>query len=263
MASQTIEKQISRLDIFPNHYQVLSRQRGIKRALFTALPFIPRHIYFPLLYELKTSFRRLISFNKTSFNRHKSDQNLLVNVGCGQTGKPGWVNVDIDQFPGVNCVYDCRKCLPFTDGSVKGIFTEHFFEHLDYTEEAPYFLSHCYRVLKSGGVLRIIVPDAEKYLRAYCEDGWEKLSQIRPLDSDRSDFYFGSQYNTKMELVNVVFRQYFDHKFAYDYATLEFLLYKYGFSAVYRQDFGRSRMNELTIDQAIRASESLYVEAVK
>jgi len=105
----------------------------------------------------------------------------LVNLGCGLSGKIGWVNVDIIKFPNVNCIYDCRKSLPFPENSVKSIFCEHFIEHLDYKEEVP-FLTECYRVLRVGGVIRIIVPDAEKYLRVYCEKGWGYLSKIHRLD---------------------------------------------------------------------------------
>jgi hypothetical protein len=66
-----------------------------------------------------------------------------------------------------------------------------------------------------------------------------------------------------MELINVVFRQYYEHKFIFDYETLEFLLQRYGFSSVCRQSFGESLLEELEIDKPERATESLYVEAVK
>jgi predicted SAM-dependent methyltransferase len=146
---------------------------------------------------------------------------------------------------------------------VKCIFCEHFFEHIDYTEEVPYFLSECHRVLKPGGVIRLIVPDIEKYLRAYSVGGWEDLSKIRPLKTNHTDYYGGSQYNTRMELINVLFRQGHEHKFAYDEETLEFVLRRYGFRTVLRQEFGRSMMPELCLDQPTRACESLYVEAKK
>ena len=66
-----------------------------------------------------------------------------------------------------------------------------------------------------------------------------------------------------MELINVVFRQGHEHKFAYDFATLHFVLQRYGFSTVVRQGYGKSLMPELCLDQAVRASESLYVDAKK
>jgi hypothetical protein len=66
-----------------------------------------------------------------------------------------------------------------------------------------------------------------------------------------------------MEVVNAVFRQYFEHKYAYDYATLEFLLKRHGFAEVHKMSFGKSLKPELCLDQASRESESLYVEGVK
>ena len=165
--------------------------------------------------------------------------------------------------PLINCVYDCRKSLPFPDASVRGIFCEHFFEHIDYTEEVPYFLSECHRVMKKDGILRLIVPDGEKYLRAYCSDGWDELSKIRPLDAERTDFYFRCKYNTRIELINMVFRQGHEHKFAYDFETLHFVLNRYGFSEIVRKEYAQSLMSELCLDQADRASESLYVDARK
>lgn len=191
----------------------------------------------------------------------RSADNLLVNLGAGPEGKPGWVNVDGLKQPNVNCLYDCRKDLPFPNESVRGIFCEHFFEHIDYTEDVPGFLSECRRVLKKGGVLRLIVPDAEKYMRAYCKGGWEDLVSLRQLSADHADFF--GKYNTRIELINFVFRQGHEHHFAYDAETLEFVLTRHGFSEVAHQEYGKSLMSELCLDQACRASESLYVDARK
>jgi predicted SAM-dependent methyltransferase len=152
--------------------------------------------------------------------------------------------------------------LPFADGSVRGLFAEHFFEHVDYTEEVPSLLSECHRVLQPGGRMRIIVPDAEQYMRAYLSEGWEALAALRPLHEGRVDHYFRCRYNTKMELINVVFRQGGQHKFAYDFETMKFVLEQFGFVDVRREQFGHSQMPELCIDSPRRATESLYVEAI-
>jgi predicted SAM-dependent methyltransferase len=196
--------------------------------------------------------------------RYAGRRNLLVNVGAGNSGKTGWVNVDGFPGPGVNCLADARTRLPFDDNSVRGIFSEHFFEHIDYVSEAPTFLRECFRTLHPGGVLRLIVPDLEPYFRAYAEGDWDALARIRPLDGNRRvDHHYGWTYNTQMELVNFVLRQGQQHKFAYDFATMEFLMKKCGFTTVIRQSYGTSVMPELCIDAESRASESLYVEAVK
>ena len=195
--------------------------------------------------------------------RFRHADNILVNLGAGAQGKPGWINVDASALPGINCIYDMRRGLPFADCTVRGVFCEHFLEHVDYEEEAPMLLRECHRVLKPGGVVRIIVPDAEAYLRAYCDDGWDRLTLIRPLMPGHVDSYFGNRYDTKMEAVNMIFRQGTEHKFAYDAETLVALLRRCGFSHVEHQTFLRSVMPEVCLDQPMRASESLYVEGQK
>lgn len=54
--------------------------------------------------------------------------------------------------------------LPFPDGSVHFVYSEHFFEHL-FFDEAVALLAECRRVLTRGGVVRTVVPDAD--LRTY------------------------------------------------------------------------------------------------
>lgn len=63
--------------------------------------------------------------------------------------------------------HDCRKKLPFPDGSVDHILCSHFLEHV-YVEEMKEILRDFHRALKPGGTVHIIVPDlrlqAEKFL---------------------------------------------------------------------------------------------------
>lgn len=221
----------------------------------------PVHLLEQIKFELHMFSVRLRS--RDNSRKFAGKRNLLVNVGAGNSGKEGWVNVDGYPGEGVSCLADVRKSLPFEDNSVRGIFTEHFFEHIDYVEEAPHFLRECWRVLQPGGVLRIVVPDLERYFRAYAQGDWDLLAKIRPLDGESKDVHYGWHYNTQMELINFVLRQGQQHKFGYDIPTIEFLLRKYGFTKVEKQEFGKSQMQELCIDAAKRASESLYIEAVK
>jgi predicted SAM-dependent methyltransferase len=253
-----LEHNIEHLEIHPFYGRRAAEARGVLKF---ATRLLPLHTLLPMLAELRLAWVRWTSRYVPA--RYAQLDNQLLNLGSGGRGKPGWINVDVMPAPGVTCTFDCRKRLPFADHSARGIYTEHFFEHIDYTEEAPYFLSECYRVLQPGGVLRIVVPDAEKYIRAYCEAGWDSLSRVRGLDAQHFDTYAECRYNTKMELLNEVFRQAFEHKFAYDFDTLAFLLHKYGFSRVVKQSYGCSLLADLCIDQERRQSESLYVDAVK
>jgi predicted SAM-dependent methyltransferase len=247
-----------RLDFYSDGLRRSSQGSGIRKI---ASVVVPKYLLRQLVFELHMFSIRVRSCTRK--RQYRGRTGLKVNIGAGRSGQDGWVNVDGYSSAGINCLYDARRRLPFPDGSAKVIFAEHFFEHIDYTEEAPSFLCECHRVLQPGGVLRIVVPDAEKYLMAYAEGGWEELMRIRPLDDELRDFYHGFTYNTRMELINIVFRQWLEHKFLYDFEAIEFVLTKNGFDEVIRQEFGRSVSAELNIDKQSRAPESLYVEAIK
>lgn len=230
--------------------------------LRTLVKVFPQHVITQIKFELHMLRVRLGSPLRRGAFRGKTD--MLVNIGAGDTGLDGWVNMDAFKCTGVNCLWDPRQAMPFDDNSVRGIFSEHFFEHIHYTEEAPAFLQECHRVLKPGGIVRIIVPDAGRYLKAYAAASpWNEMTSLRPLEAERLDPYFGWTYNTPMELVNAVFRQIQEHKFAYDFETLAFILKQNGFVDIEQRSFRDSAMPELAIGQESRKTESLYVEARK
>ena len=62
--------------------------------------------------------------------------------------------------------HDLRKGIPFPDGSADAVYHSHLLEHLD-REVVPVFLAEVLRVLRPGGVHRIVVPDLEADARAY------------------------------------------------------------------------------------------------
>jgi len=242
----------------PSFDRVVGPPTGIKRYLYK---IFPRHFWMAIPVELHALAVRMRS--GSARRRYKERKDLRVNIGSGSEGKAGWENIDMYRGKGVTCVYDCRTSLPFADNSVNFIFTEHFFEHIDYIDDVPGFLSECFRVLKPGGAIRIIVPDGEGFLRAYCEEGWAAFGKKREMAEDQIDVGFGWRYNTKMELVNFIFRQDIQHRFIYDYPTLEYVLRRAGFTKVMQQSFGVSIVPELAIDMRERETESVYAEAVK
>ena len=227
----------------------------LRRNRFPYRPFlkvIPLHAVKAVSYEIKMARVRLT--HRRTDPRFKPGSGCLVNVDCGTNGKPGWVNVDSDAAPGVTCVYDCRRRIPLSTGCARAVFTEHLIEHLDYEEEAPVFLIECRRVLQTGGVLRIVIPDGRRYLLGYA-GGLDALRTFSPL------LHSDNHFRTAMEVVNAHFRQGGQHRFSYDFETLCDLLLRSGFVDVQYSAFGDSRLPELAIDDSSRASESLYVEA--
>jgi hypothetical protein len=74
----------------------------------------------------------------------------------------------------------------------------------------------------------------------------------------------GTGTETPMEIVNVYFRQRYEHQFVYDWPTMEKMLSKAGFAVVCRSAFGQGRKGlPIVLDDKKYDWESLYVEALK
>ncbi len=94
--------------------------------------------------EVRLATRQMLTAR--SVRRSLASQNgCRVNVGCGKNPIQGWINLDVVSYPGVY-FWDCRSGLPFEDGTVTAIYSEHFFEHDDLETEARPFLRECLRL---------------------------------------------------------------------------------------------------------------------
>ena len=90
----------------------------------------------------------------------------LVNLGCGNRYHSDWINLDFKSNSEYVQEFNLHEELPFEDNSVDVIYSSHVLEHFSKCE-APKFLQKCFRVLKQGGVIRIVVPDLEQLMRNY------------------------------------------------------------------------------------------------
>ena len=192
----------------------------------------------------------LVRLGLASATKRKRNARFL-NVGCGPNpiATEDWFNIDgFDKRADLLC--DAARKLPFSDNRFEGIFAEHIFEHFT-PRQARVFLSECRRILRPGGVLRLIVPDGELYVRRFFED--------RAWMLERRD----RRFRTPMEVMNEVFRQEYEHQYTYDYETLSLHLKEAGFTDIKREGLKTGAMPELLVDQEWRAFESLYVEARK
>jgi predicted SAM-dependent methyltransferase len=178
-----------------------------------------------------------------------SSQGLRLNCGCGPVIKQGWINIDLFA-PTADLHLDLRRPLPFHDGVAAIIYSEHFFEHLEYPLETGAFLTESLRVLQRGGLFRVGVPDTEWPIIAYAtgDERYFRLAQER---------WHPSWCDTRMHNINYHFRQGIEHKYAYDYETLAKVLIQAGFSSVTRSEFDPAS------DSESRRVGTLYVEARK
>jgi predicted SAM-dependent methyltransferase len=126
-------------------------------------------------------------------------KNKAINIGCGYVYDPSWVNVDLNPINKSILKIDLRKKLPFEDGSFKYAYSSHVLEHLT-TVEAENLIDEVYRIMKPGGVFRILVPDLEticmEYLKnlkkAYnqgkylCDYQWIKLEMFDQITREKT-----------------------------------------------------------------------------
>jgi predicted SAM-dependent methyltransferase len=179
-------------------------------------------------------------------NRY-SGSNLKLNIGCGPNVKRGWINIDLSD--NADLQLDLRERLPFADESVSIVYSEHFFEHLEYPDEALNFLKESIRVLQRGGLFSVGVPDTEWPLRAYVNGDEEYFLIARQR-------WHPAWCNTRMHNLNYHFRQGREHKYAYDFETLAQILSEVGFVSIVRRPFNPD------LDDESR-KRSLYVDAYK
>lgn len=90
-------------------------------------------------------------------------------------------------------IHNLANGIPFPSASVDMVYDSHMLEHLD-RPVAERFLAEARRVLKPGGIHRIVVPDFEKMCRAYLAHvDYCDANPCRPSDrSDSHDSYIAS-----------------------------------------------------------------------
>ncbi len=100
---------------------------------------------------------------------------------------------------GVCDAYGALQALPVEDGAADEILARQVFEHLSITE-AKEALYECNRALRSGGILRIDVPDHEQSMAEYRKTG-EAFFKRHVLGSRKDEFAYHIMGYTVQALV--------------------------------------------------------------
>lgn len=165
---------------------------------------------------------------------------MKLNLGGGANwSSSGWTNLDIDL--GHNLRQD--NPLPYPDNSVDAIFCSHVLEHMP-VDDARRLITACYRVLRPEGLLRLVVPDCQKFAEEWLKGCDAIFTENRFLTPHFSSFThcFQEMGGNASSLNEPSIIQ---HYHFWDHWTLAWLLVRCGFGNVWASKFSESRLEEL------------------
>ncbi len=179
---------------------------------------------------------------------------VCVQYGCGLSAPEGWLNYDTSptlrlqrlplvgaMMPGVKfpkgvSVGDVRKGLPLASQSVDRVYCSHVLEHLA-LDDCRAALRETFRVLKPGGVFRLVLPDLEAQTRAYLENVGNPDA---PHDFMRGALLGAESRPKGLKGLMVQWLGNSRHMWMWDYPALSAELEKAGFVQIRRAQFADS-----------------------
>lgn len=216
---------------------------------------------------------------------------LKINHGCGNVRPSNWLNTDSSinaliqripiigsifpklfksvQYNSSNVVYvNLNKRWKQKSNSVEIVYASHLFEHLN-LKSRDLFLDEAYRVLKSGGVIRLVVPDLYKICKKYILEYEEDI-----INNPSTELMWAINMNVEGQYNNISFIKKklaqvqgfpHQHKFMYDQKSIGILLEQNGFSKINYMKYGESNYIKeiLDVEGDNESYLSVYVEAIK
>jgi predicted SAM-dependent methyltransferase len=150
---------------------------------------------------------------------------LQLHLGCGKRYLPGFVHIDVDNFPHIDHRTTIDRLPMFADATVDLIYCCHALEYFDRLE-AVEVLEEWRRILKPGGILRLAIPDFAALVELYRRHGDLGLI-LGPL--------YGRIIIESSDGPRVLY-----HKTTYDYASLEQICLQAGFRSVKRYNWSET-----------------------
>ncbi|MDO9580191.1 MAG: methyltransferase domain-containing protein [Bacteroidales bacterium] len=150
---------------------------------------------------------------------------MKLNLGSWHRDIPGFINVDLCDLPHINYKSNIDDLGMFENDSIELIYSSHSFEYFDRLEAVD-VLKEWKRVLKSGGTLRLAVPDFDKLIQIY-----EKTNKLEKI--------LGPLYG-RMEIDTENGSKKLYHKTVYNFDSLRNVLEEGGFKDIQRYDWKKT-----------------------
>ncbi len=231
---------------------------------------------------------------KAKFGKYLKEGDNFLHIGCNVITPKSWINIDgswnawfshyplirkllwrlritdkeMAQYPWSKNIlaHDVNKGLFFPDNSVDGIYASHLLEHLS-RSKGRFFVKESYRVYKSGGVIRLVIPDLKSYIKEYILMKKEMPESALPAN------HFVKRLNTcrwhEREAYPFLLRIYrtlkdfLSQKWMYDRESLISLLQGAGFGDVSEKNFLDSAIPPIADVEREVKEMSVYVEGYK
>lgn len=117
-----------------------------------------------------------------------------LNIGCGNKFHKDWINVDMASSSPDVISHNLLNGIPFDDNKFDVIYHSQVLEHFP-REKTPHFIKECFRVLKPGGIMRIVVPDLENIVNEYKKILKENLKNPSELSDANYDWILLEMYD--------------------------------------------------------------------
>jgi SAM-dependent methyltransferase len=184
---------------------------------------------------------------------------LYVQYGCGLCAPDAWLNFDASPrlrierihalrmllrattgilFPASARPGDIVRGLPVPDDAALGVYCSHVLEHLP-RDSVPAALRNTFRILRPGGVFRLVVPDLQWRARQYLDRAARADAAAADGFLESSALGARSRPRTPTAMVGRLFGR-STHLWMYDFAALARLLAEAGFCGIRRCTIGDS-----------------------
>lgn len=143
-----------------------------------------------------------------------------LHLGCGKRHIPGFIHIDLANYDHIDYTHDVAELPMFADESVDLIYACHVLEYFDAVEVVD-VLAEWWRVLRSGGILRVAVPNFDAL--------WQQYEFSQELDEITGPLYGRWAIPGTDKVIC--------HKMVYNDHTLSRLLSSIGFTNIHKYDW--------------------------
>lgn len=95
-------------------------------------------------------------------------KSVYINLGCGPSyvDNINWINIDYESSSKSVQKANLLQKLPLNQETADLVYSSHFLEHIP-KSKVIFFLQECFRILKPGGIIRLVLPDLEEMANNY------------------------------------------------------------------------------------------------